>query len=210
MKNFGLKHKKRGFTLIEVLCCLIIISIVSSIALPSINNFRSSERCKAEASLLVAYIRQAKYDALQEGCTNRIVFDPNDHQFFKVQTYRPVSNPDNRVFNGSDIPDYEDVNWESIGDSEEIEINSVVEMELGPMFKNRPVLYFQPDGYIHDHQQNLLPQETILFTYGTSQMQVEINALGVLESIVFSLEEDEDAFSDGDYTGETPTGDTDD
>ena len=70
-----LNKNKKAMTLIEIMCVLVIISIVTSITLPSINNFRSSERCKAEASVLVSCIRQAKYQALQDNCLNRIILD---------------------------------------------------------------------------------------------------------------------------------------
>ena len=87
------RESKLGFTFVEVMCVMIIISIVSSIALPAIGNFHSAERCKAEASILVSYIRQAKYQAMQENSLNRIIFlkDGDYGTAFKVQKYDPDS-----------------------------------------------------------------------------------------------------------------------
>ena len=136
---------KQGFTVIEIMCVLIIISIVSSIALPAINNFHSSDRCKAEASVLVSYIRQAKYQALQDNCLNRLIFSPeNDSDngnVFKIQKYefKNVTNPFSfdEIINGEvddvDAYDYDGEYWVSIADTEEVEINSSVEVDTSSL-----------------------------------------------------------------------------
>ena len=200
---------------------MIIISVVTSITLPAINNFHSSDRCKAEASILVSYIRQAKYQAMQDNCIIRLIFDVEDGfaNRFKIQKYEPVSETIfdtelkiNTVLRSSAHNDYSfdgDTNgtWESIADTEEIDFNSSTEVELkdwDPLYSYS--IYFRPDGYLYIHLKDapapnvynpeLLSEKRIIFKYGNSAIAVDINALGVISSEAIALDEDEDYFDD--------------
>lgn len=192
---------KQGFTVIEIMCVLIIISIVSSIAMPAINNFHSAERCKAEASVLVSYIRQAKYQAMQDNCINRLIFSPEGGAF-KIQKYDPETES-NDTFDDIIIKKSEQANgaearygqddWKSIADEEEILFNSSVEVEFSSYFNTINAIYFKPDGYIYCYNGNIqiLPEERILFKYGSSAVAVDINALGVISSEAIPVEEND-------------------
>ena len=213
---------KRAMTLIEIMCVLVIISIVTSITLPSINNFRSSERCKAEASIFVSYVRQAKYQAIQENTLNRIIFnkdgDTYDGNTFKVQVYSgsSVSSFDDIITsNAEGINDYDSLDWESIADTDEIELDSSVEVDISELIvkdtrKDKNIIYFKPDGYIYRRIKGsksvddtadttdiaaYVPEEKIIFKYGSSGLAVNINALGVISSEAIADEED-DYYSD--------------
>ncbi len=206
------RTSRQGFTFVEVMCVMIIISIVSSIALPAINNFHSSERCKAEASVLVSYIRQAKYQAMQDNCLNRIAFlkDGDTATAFKVQKYEKEDSLSNLATNISsailadknytqDESLYNAQYWESIADTEELEFNSSVEVDLA-LFSPR-ALYFMPDGYIYDTNNAKITEQRIIFKYGSSAVAVDINALGVISSEAIPVEEenfDNDEGADGD------------
>ncbi len=200
-------NNRRGFTMVEIICVIIIIGIVSSIALPAIDNFRASDRCKAEASILVNYIRQAKYQAMQDNCFNRIVFassEDDDPNVFKVQTYE--GNADTLRGAMSD-----NNNWASIADEEEVTIEAAVEVDLGDFGCKDKTIYFKPDGFIYEHNGNAGNEETIIseqrvvFKYGNSAVAVDINALGVISSEAIYLNEDED---EG-YFGESEVEETD-
>ena len=211
---------KQGFTVIEIMCVLIIISIVSSIALPAINNFHSSDRCKAEASVFVSYIRQAKYQAMQDNRLKRLIFSPENEgdtgNVFKVQTLYAgevedvysdteqsfIIYPD-PVITGDDSNytlDYDSSNWVTIADTEEIEINSSVEVDLAsltlPINDNNDIaIYFKPDGFLYDSQNQKISEQRIVFRYGSSAVAVDVNALGVISSEAIPNEED-DFFDD--------------
>ncbi len=196
--------RKQGFTFVEVMCVMIIISIVSSIALPAINNFHSSERCKAEASILVSYIRQAKYQAMQENSLNRIIFlkDGIYGTAFKVQKYNNVDdegndlnylqNVDQKIEANQDNYNEEN-NWNTIADIDEIEFNSSVEVELPSTLKT---IFFKPDGYLYNENKNIISEQRIIFKYGSSAVAVDINALGVISSEAIPNEEDDEYFED--------------
>ena len=215
MKSFN-RANKHGFTMIEIMCVLIIISIVSSIAMPAINNFHSAERCKAEASVLVSYIRQAKYQAMQDNCINRLIFSPEGGAF-KIQKYDPETESndtfDNIINKSESAPTihsqsdrYELDDWKSIADEEEILFNSSVEVELSPFLNTIHAIYFKPDGYIYCYNSNIqiLPEERILFKYGSSAVAVDINALGVISSEAIPVEEN-DFDNENEADGDDPT-----
>ncbi len=193
---------KQGFTVVEIMCVLVIISIVSSIAMPAISNFHSAERCKAEASVLVSYIRQAKYQAMQDNCLNRIAFlkDGDTATAFKVQKFEKEDSLSNLATNISsaisadknytkDESLYNAQNWESIADTEELEFNSSVEVDLS-LFSPR-ALYFMPDGYIYDTNNAKITEQRIIFKYGSSAVAVDINALGVISSEAIPVDDND-------------------
>lgn len=215
---------KKGFTAIEILCVLIIVSIVTSIALPSINNFYSSERCKAEASILVDYIRQAKYQAMQDNTLNRIIFSEEDGTY-KVQRYEPGEADGSELDIDSTISDdasspsikylpSDDNHWASIADTEELEFNSAVEVNIASFItdvtKTYGAIYFKPDGYIYNYiapKVSLLSEKRITFKYGNAAIAVDVNALGVISSEVIQNNEDDENYFNDNYDKEPGSGD---
>ena len=211
------KQNKHGFTIVEVMCVMIIISIVSSIAMPAINNFHSAERCKAEASVLVSYIRQAKYQAMQDNCVNRLIFSPEGGAF-KIQKYDPETES-NDTFdtiigksenaNGASAR-YDQDDWKSITDEDEILFNSSVEVELPLSFTNTALtdyihaIYFKPDGLLYRNTTTMISEQRILFKYGSSAVAVDINALGVISSEAIPVEEN-DFDNENEKDGDDPT-----
>ena len=196
------KQNKHGFTIVEVMCVLVIISIVSSIAMPAINNFHSAERCKSEASVLVSYIRQAKYQALQDNCLNRIYFakEGSAANAFKVQKYEILDADGNeKSYVADEIIEkalsYDNTSWVSIADAEEIEFNSSVEVDLSQC-PNLSVVYFKPDGFLYKNKTDKISEQRIVFRYGSSAVAVDINALGVISSEAIPNEDDEEYFDD--------------
>lgn len=194
------RNLKKGFSLMEVICVMIIISIVSSITLPAINSFHSSERVKAEADILVSYIRQARYQAIQSNRPNRIIFDDEDSNFFKVQTLiddEPFAGIDSFTDSGG----YDSNKWVSIADSEEIEINSSVEVDINSFQTNGSsfdrALYFSPDGYLYVVTSATSPtvhkmtEQRLVFRYGSAALAVDLNALGVISSRAYARNENE-------------------
>lgn len=212
-----LNKNKKAMTLIEIMCVLVIISIVTSITLPSINNFRSSERCKAEASVFVSYVRQAKYQAIQENTLNRIIFyKDEDNKYngntFKVQVYTGSASLEDIMKKAEDTEEnkYFSGEWESIADTDEIELDSSVEVDIDSLTTNSMnIIFFKPDGYLYRRVEGsktgdgitgepfieYIPEESITFKYGSSGLAVNINALGVISSEAIS-DEDDDYFSD--------------
>ena len=67
MKN-GFKAKRaRGFTMIELMVTLVVMSIVLAFAIPSMETFVSNRRMSTAAASLVASITQARSEAISTG-----------------------------------------------------------------------------------------------------------------------------------------------
>lgn len=192
---------KHGLTMVEILAVMLIISVVSSVALPAIDNFRSSDRCKAEASKFVDSIRQAKYQAMQENCLNRIKFS-DDGDFYQIERYKPdtslafddIIKADNSIIGSRSSERYDSNNWESIGDEEIIDFDSSVEVDLANF--SEKIIYFKPDGYIYKYNNNNdaepIPEYEIYFKYGSAEIKVILNSLGVLSSEAIARSDDDD------------------
>lgn len=193
-----------GFTIMEVLTAMAIISIVSSIVLPGLANFYSSERVKAEAELMVQNIRFAKYRAMQEQALHRMIFSV-DGESYKIQMHAGYlegnTPPDlNAVLNDDS---YDSANWESVLDFEEIFIESGVEVVREAWLQPR-IIYFWPDGYLVTHDgtgvsetlRKLLSECHILFEYGNARIRVYLNAVGVLSSESYAVDDDGDSDTD--------------
>lgn len=87
----GLPCSKRAFTLIEILAVLVLISIASSVILPDVNGFFSSERCKGEAERFIQGIRLAKYSAMQTQNMHFLVCETGEKVKFASDTYNYIT-----------------------------------------------------------------------------------------------------------------------
>ncbi len=197
-----IKLNRKAFTFFEVIYVMIIISVVTSITLPAINNFHSSDRCKADASLFVNSVRLAKYSAMQDNDLNRIIFNIEDNicNGFKVQRYEGEEDMDS-VMDAVQSYDAGDNVWSTISDEEEVEFNPSTEVNLSNSGLPTNTIFFKPDGYIYakysDGVKYLLEHE-IVFKYGNAAIAVDINAIGVIssEAIAQNEDENEDYFDD--------------
>jgi prepilin-type N-terminal cleavage/methylation domain-containing protein len=195
---------RKAFTMMEIMTVMAIIAVVSSIVLPGAANFYSSERIKAVAEVMVQNIRMAKYRAMQEQALHRMIFSPGGDTY-KIQMHIGY-------FEGGTPPDlstvlteegYDSLNWESVLESEEVEIDPGVTVTRDVYLAPR-VIYFWPDGYlvtgvagtIGENSKNLLPECHILFEYGSSRIRVYLNAMGVLSSESYAVDDDGDSDTD--------------
>ena len=208
-------NNRHGFTMVEIICVIIIIGIVSSITLPAIDNFRSGDRCKAEASVLVSYIRQAKYQAMQDNSLIRVIFDVDSGVFstFKVQMFEPSSG---NKLTGKDIDEIVEKysnslyskdgdgagEWVSIADSEEVEFSSSTEVAFKD-WNNKNTIFFKPDGYLYASRNDMISEQRIIVKYGSSAVAVDVNALGVIGSEAMATDEGDDYFDDDYNASET-------
>ncbi|MDD3146670.1 MAG: prepilin-type N-terminal cleavage/methylation domain-containing protein [Candidatus Riflebacteria bacterium] len=189
---------RKAFTMMEVMTAMAIIAVVSSIVLPGAANFYSSERVKAVAEVVVQNIRMGKYKAMQEQALHRMIFSPGGDTY-KVQIHTGYfeGNTPPDISTGVTEEDYDSINWESVLDNEEIEIDPGVTVTREAYLAPR-VIYFWPDGYLVTHDaagisetnKKLLPECFILFEYGSSRIRVYLNAMGVLSSESYAVDDD--------------------
>lgn len=191
MATFKIQNRY-GFTLMEVLTGMAIISIVSSIVLPGIGNFYSSIRVTAAAELFVQSFRMAKYRAMQDQTVHRIIFS-DDMLAFKTQIHEPpLSATEEAILKES--RNYESTYWESISDTDEVTMDEAVEFSIGALPKQ---IFFWPDGQIHTSpvfdptQHYPFGEYFVTFSYGSSAIRVNLNALGILSSEAYAADIDE-------------------
>jgi prepilin-type N-terminal cleavage/methylation domain-containing protein len=73
---------RKGFTLIEVLVAVVIMSILSAIAYPQLRNWVRRAGFRSEVSQLVGYLHRAKMEAIKTNSFVVIDPDPNGYTIF--------------------------------------------------------------------------------------------------------------------------------
>ena len=191
---------RRGFTMIEMLMVMGIISVVTSIVLPGVTNFYSGERVNAAAEIFVQNIRLGKYKAMQGQALHRLIFSPGGDSY-KIQIhsgYLEGGTPPDLSINRAD-DSYDSTLWESILEEDEISIDPGVKVTR----ELTSIVYFWPDGFMVTHSGGLsestkvyIPEFYVLFEYGSSRIRVYLNAGGVLSSEAYAVDADGDDEAD--------------
>jgi prepilin-type N-terminal cleavage/methylation domain-containing protein len=73
---------KPGFTLLELILVMVILSTVLAMAAPSLRGFFGSRKTHDEAAQLLALTQYARSAAISEGITYRLNFDTNKHTYW--------------------------------------------------------------------------------------------------------------------------------
>lgn len=201
---------KDGFTFMEVLTALAIISIVSSIVLPAMDNFFSSTRVEANAENFSSCLRKAKYSAIQQQALHRIIFHPDDNEY-KVQAYIPDielgfphSSDTNVSLLADALDEYESVDWTSITDEDYCCVDPGVTIYKSSCLPQ--IIFIRPNGsfYYDSVADNIfngsdispLPECMATFIYGEAAIKVLINSFGVISSESYHKDEDDDFEND--------------
>jgi type II secretion system protein H len=71
------QNEKQGFSLIEVVVVLFIISLSIALVAPSLSRFSSTVELKASAKKISAILRYYRSEAVHRGKVYQILFDPN-------------------------------------------------------------------------------------------------------------------------------------
>jgi prepilin-type N-terminal cleavage/methylation domain-containing protein len=102
----GMKiRSSRGFTAIELIIVLVIISVLSALALPSYLQWRQSLEARETASDFVHLLRKAKSDAINTNLEQEVQFNVATQQYGKRQG--------NQAFNAT-FPAMTAADWTSI------------------------------------------------------------------------------------------------
>ena len=166
----------KAFTFVEITVVVCIIAVVSSVAMPAIDNFMSSQRVSAEGEYFVSGVRMARYKAMQENALHRLVFDEDDNgnvSGYKIQIYAKYDDDNKEIWNDYDDGDtykeynetssnvdlknieigYNNTYWKSILEYDEILISSDIttthtktDNPCSPPGSN--TIYFYPNGYL--------------------------------------------------------------
>lgn len=89
----------RGFTLIELILVLTLLSVIASIIAPSLGNFMRGRSLDSEARRLLSVMHAARSRAISEGMPIRVTIDPVRREYGMHEDFVPKSEEDdNTVF----------------------------------------------------------------------------------------------------------------
>src|SRR5256885_2775533 len=90
--NFG--RRRGGFTLLELVFVLLLLSVIASIVVPPMRNFARGRKLSDAARDVVSATNYARSQAISEGTTYRLYFDLNNRQFWlesrKTDSFQPL------------------------------------------------------------------------------------------------------------------------
>lgn len=72
---------KSGFTLFELIICILIIGLLSGIAIPTLNTMKQSQDYKGAARNISTMLREAKSVAVSTNNPQMVVFKPNSSSY---------------------------------------------------------------------------------------------------------------------------------
>ncbi len=109
--SFRVRHSsfciRRGFTLLELIAVMMVLAILLAIVAPSLSGFGAGRKADEAAANLVSLSRWAREQAVAEGRTYRVNYDPANRIYFvtaavggawqspPVEFGRPFTVPDN-------------------------------------------------------------------------------------------------------------------
>ena len=67
-------YKNRGFTLVELLICVVVIGLLALFAYPEISKWKENETIRSEAFALSRVMMMARIDAIQSNCNVAVLF----------------------------------------------------------------------------------------------------------------------------------------
>ncbi|MEB3291912.1 MAG: prepilin-type N-terminal cleavage/methylation domain-containing protein [Synechococcales bacterium] len=104
----GNPSKTRGFTLIEVIVIVVIVSILAAIAVPGWASFMNTRRISSARAQVIDIIRKAQTDAKQTKTFRQVRFDNNNNQ-------PRVAIVPCRLVNDQNVCDVTPTRWEVLG-----------------------------------------------------------------------------------------------
>jgi len=84
------RNANEGFTLLELILVMVILSTVLAMAAPSLRGFFGSRKTHDEAARLLALTQFARSQAISEGITYRLNFDTDDRVYWLTSQRKGV------------------------------------------------------------------------------------------------------------------------
>ncbi len=194
-----LRRNKTGYSLIEVMTAMAILSIVGSVALPALDNFFSGQKVDALAIQFVSHIRLARNKAIENQAVHRIVFAPF-FESYKVEVFSGFNEGATETL-ATDHPnstDYDNSDWESIIDTDVADFDSAIEVIPESTLPN--CIFFWPNGRLVVHINPSTPlsdanviginEYYIMMIYGNAGIRIMLNAFGVFSSESYAPDND--------------------
>jgi prepilin-type N-terminal cleavage/methylation domain-containing protein len=109
-------HRTRGFTLLEMLVVLGIISGILALALPNLRGLRASSEMDAAARQLISDLSLARSRAINNRTTVSVVFIPSDILTLKLNGFSPEEQKQIRQLQGGVYTQYALFSTRRVGD----------------------------------------------------------------------------------------------
>ncbi|MDY0362460.1 MAG: prepilin-type N-terminal cleavage/methylation domain-containing protein [Desulforegulaceae bacterium] len=77
-----MKKNEAGFTLMEIIVVIVIISLMVGFAVPKLDSFLSEDKSKKGIRIFCSYIRELKLEALKKSQDFVLVIDPDSDKFW--------------------------------------------------------------------------------------------------------------------------------
>ncbi|MBI3039197.1 prepilin-type N-terminal cleavage/methylation domain-containing protein [bacterium] len=180
MKSNSIGSFSRGYTVMEILAVISIVSIFVSVLGQASNNFFSAQTVSASARTLVDDVRLARYGAMSEQHYYRLFFT-SDGAGYSVQVYDDAPIISSVDFSAS-LTDINSPKWGNAIDSPIREFDPEVTFLKPPTLN---VIFFRYDGMLVSEPTGdspPIPDFIATFTYGSAVLTVNINAAGVMAS----------------------------
>lgn len=171
-------RRRIGTTLMELLMIILVISVMSSLAFPTVDSFYSNDQVTAAASNLTSDIRYARGYAIDNQCYIRLRFLSDGSGWAVEEAWDNVG--DTSLLTE---PTESHLYWESILDEYEREILPSVSMEFEPA--SPPVIYFSPDGLLRAQigfSGAPIRRVLVKFFFGNAEAAVDLSPAGAIES----------------------------
>jgi prepilin-type N-terminal cleavage/methylation domain-containing protein len=165
----------KGYTLMEIMVVVAIISIVGSIVSPVFN----ANKVSGDAFKFVQSIRMARYKAIETQFFHRLVFIPQEERYL-VQYYKSTDDWSNTVSTVGDASDPDNPEWVSIVDDSETYLTPGVSLEM-----ERTAFFFRPDGLLAirpSYDALLIPETIATFSYSDAVITVNFSSMGIVSS----------------------------
>ncbi len=129
-------HTERGFTLIELILVLVIISVAFAIVAPAVGNRLGGSDPKRMATQLRTTLELLRLRALTDGIEQRLIIDPEGNQYWQESGRPPAAREDS-----PEASDSEEEQMTSVGEDIQISATSLWEREDGEV-----EFHFYSDG----------------------------------------------------------------
>lgn len=181
--NFHHLKRQSGFTLIEILVVVVLISIILSMATLAITTGTPKERLHTEAKRFTALLQLAQDDALLNGAEFGIVLSDKSYQFVisTDEGWQPVANNNN--LRKRELP--EDMEFDLELDFQDASLKSSVE-KIGDVSKIGDVEKFE------DSKENKFKPQIYLLSSGEIAPRFSLHLLMPDASVSFSIQGVED------------------
>ena len=125
---------QKGFTLLELLVVIVLISLVSAITIPSIRTTLFSDQLKASARRLVGFINEVSQEAVSSQLEYQLNFDLNKNEIW--------------VGSGTGEDEESQAGQKRFKVPEQVKITEVVSVSSGNNSEGAVKLYFSKKGYV--------------------------------------------------------------